>query len=90
MSALALTQEQLRAALGVKEIVVLSKDDDVRASIESARYGSELWRWFLLAAIIALVVEMLLYRGGAADTTAHAGKVRSRAFGRKSQQVVGS
>lgn len=74
MSASALTQEQLRAALGVQEIVVLSKEDDVRASIESARYGAELWRWFLLAAIIAMLVEMLLYRSAAGEATSLDGK----------------
>ncbi|MEK7729707.1 MAG: VWA domain-containing protein, partial [candidate division KSB1 bacterium] len=65
ISAGPLAQEKLAAALGVKEVVALPKDGEVRASIENARYGSELWRWFLLAAIIAMMIEMLLYRGAA-------------------------
>jgi hypothetical protein len=74
MSANVVEQEKLAATLGVKEIVELSKDGDVRASIESARYGSELWRWFLLAAIIAMIVEMLLSRSSVAETPALDGK----------------
>lgn len=90
MSADALAQEKLAAALGVKEIVELPQDGDVRASIESARYGSELWRWFLLTAIIAMIIEMLLARSSAAETAALDGKVRSSAFRRKPHQTVGS
>ncbi len=74
MSANIVAQEKLAAALGVKEIVELPKDGDLRASIESARYGSELWRWFLLAAIIAMIVEMLLARSSVAQTPALDGK----------------
>ncbi len=79
MSAPALTQEQLAAALGVKEFIELPKDGDLRASIENARYGSELWRWFLLAAIIAMIVEMLLYRGRATETSSLDGKTSGTA-----------
>lgn len=74
MSTPVLQPEQLSAALGVKEIVELAKGADLRASIESARYGSELWRWFLLAAIITMIIEMLLARSSAAETSARDGK----------------
>ncbi len=90
MSAPVLTPEQLSSALGVKEMVELAKDADLRASIANARYGSELWRWFLLAAIIAMIVEMLLARSSVAETPALDGNVRSSAFRRTPQQTIGS
>ncbi len=89
MSASVLAQEKLAAALGVKEVVELSKDGDLRASIESARYGSELWRWFLLAAIIAMIVEMLLYRGSATETSSRDDKNSGAATRARATTFVG-
>ncbi|NUO80067.1 BatA domain-containing protein [candidate division KSB1 bacterium] len=88
MNASPAAPEKLAAALGVKEIVELPQTGDLRASIESARYGSELWRWFLLAAIIAMIVEMLLYRGSAAEASASTNKTASTATHARSTAPV--
>jgi hypothetical protein len=63
-----LPEEVLAAGSGVATLVELPANGDLRAGIQQARYGSELWHLFLIAAIIAMVVEMLLYRGSATNS----------------------
>jgi hypothetical protein len=66
LNAAQLSGEQLASASGTAALEELSATEDLRAGIQQARYGSELWQLFLIAAIIAMVIEMLLYRGSAA------------------------
>ncbi len=63
-----LSVEKLAAASGAMSLVELPAQQDLRASIQQARYGSELWPLFLLAAIIAMIIEMILYRGAATSS----------------------
>ena len=57
---------------------------EVRAGIQQARYGSELWHLFLIAAIIAMIIEMMLYRGSAASSNGAAGDAVQRVHTRAS------
>ncbi|MGH7496233.1 MAG: BatA domain-containing protein [bacterium] len=78
-----LSGERLAAGSGVAALEELPAKGDLRAGIQQARYGSELWRLFLMAAILAMVVEMLLYRSPAASSNGavvdSAQRVRTRA-----------
>lgn len=69
-----IAEETLAAAAGLSSLAELSTEGDVRAQIEAARYGSELWQAFLIAALIAMVIEMLLYRSAAAGVASGKGK----------------
>ena len=62
-------EQTLAAASGASSLVTLSATGELRAEIEAARYGSELWRLFLIAALLAMIVEMLLYRSSARDSS---------------------
>lgn len=68
LNAAPLSGEQLASASGTAALEELSATEDLRAGIQQARYGSELWQLFLIAAIIAMVIEMLLSRGSAASS----------------------
>jgi hypothetical protein len=52
----------LETASGAASFTFLSSDVDILAAVRQARYGSELWPYFLIAAIIAMIVEMWLSR----------------------------
>ncbi|MDZ7266650.1 MAG: BatA domain-containing protein [candidate division KSB1 bacterium] len=65
-----LAETALAAAAGVSAFAPLSGEGRVREQIQAARYGSELWQIFLLAALLAMIVEMLLYRSRAEAGTA--------------------
>jgi hypothetical protein len=62
---------------------------DLRASIEAARYGSELWRVFLIAAIVAMIIEMLLARAGKPDAEKTNGKLSGWRMRRRAGETVG-
>ena len=41
-------------------IEVIAMDDDILAEIKQARIGVELWRFFLYATILLLILEMII------------------------------
>ena len=46
---------------GIKsKIISVSADEDIRSIIKETRYGSELWRLFLILALAAAIVEMII------------------------------
>jgi len=56
-----LPDQALQAAIG-GAVAFISPEVDIVEAVRQARYGSELWQYFLVAAIIALLVEMWLSR----------------------------
>jgi hypothetical protein len=52
----------LEAASGAASLTFVSPEVDVLAAVRQTRYGSELWKYFLAAAIMAMLVEMWLSR----------------------------
>jgi len=56
-----LSDEALQAAIG-GAVAFISPEVDIVEAVRRARYGSELWQYFLIAAIIAMLVEMWLSR----------------------------
>jgi hypothetical protein len=61
-----LADETLRAAMG-GAVAFISPEADIVEAVRQARFGSELWPYFLAAAIIAMLVEMWLSRSGQAS-----------------------
>ena len=58
-------QSQVRDFKDIKEftsgnIEVISMEDDILAEIKQARIGVELWRYFLYATILLLILEMII------------------------------
>ena len=56
---------QVRDFKDIKEftsgnIEVISMEDDILAEIKQARIGVELWRYFLYATILLLILEMII------------------------------
>jgi hypothetical protein len=47
----------------------IEKDEDPLQLILQARFGSELWRYFLLAAILVALVEMTIARSAKKELT---------------------
>lgn len=45
----------------------ISPDDNFSAAIYQSRFGSELWRYFLIAAMLLAVIEMLISRSAKKD-----------------------
>lgn len=70
LSTAPLAASALAAAAGVSTLAPLSGEGEVREQITAARYGSELWQIFLIAALLAMIVEMLLYRSSVTAGTA--------------------
>lgn len=62
-----LSETALQAALG-GAVAFISPEVDIVDAVRQARYGSELWQYFLAAAIIAMLVEMWLSRSGQVST----------------------
>ncbi len=55
---------------------LLERTGNLQNTIYSQRFGKELWKYFAVAALILLIVEMLLYREkGEEEVAAHASKV---------------
>ena len=58
-------QSQVRDFKDIKEfttgnIEVISMEDDILSEIKQARIGVELWRYFLYATILLLILEMII------------------------------
>jgi hypothetical protein len=47
--------------------ISIEKDNDISEKILQARFGSELWRYFLLVAIILALIEMAIARNTKKD-----------------------
>jgi hypothetical protein len=47
-------------------VAFISPEADIVEAVRQARFGSELWPYFLAAAIIVMLVEMWLSRSGRA------------------------
>jgi hypothetical protein len=56
-----LPDQALQSAVG-GAVAFISPEVDIIEAVRQARYGSELWQYFLVAAIIAMLVEMWLSR----------------------------
>jgi hypothetical protein len=63
-----LADQDWKSAMGGNSVAFISPEVDVLAAVRQARFGSELWPYFLIAAIIAMIVEMWLSRSGRAST----------------------
>ncbi|MDZ7290397.1 MAG: BatA and WFA domain-containing protein [candidate division KSB1 bacterium] len=57
-----LSDQAFKTAMGTDAVVLISPEADLVTAVRQARYGSELWRYFLVAAIIAMLTEMWLSR----------------------------
>ena len=44
----------------IGNIEVISMEDDILSKIKQARIGVELWRYFLYATILLLILEMIV------------------------------
>ncbi len=60
-----LSDAALQTAIG-GAVAFISPEVDIVEAVRRARYGSELWQYFLVAAIIAMLVEMWLSRSSGA------------------------
>ena len=40
----------------------ISENEDISALVHARRFGRELWKYFVIAALVLLVVEMIIYR----------------------------
>lgn len=61
-----LGDQDWKSAIGGASVAFISPEVDVLAAVRQARFGSELWPYFLIAAIIAMIVEMWLSRSTSA------------------------
>lgn len=59
-----LEESALLAAFPAGRAKILRAGDDLAARVREARYGRELWPWFVIAALILLVAEMVIGRIG--------------------------
>lgn len=57
-------EEQYARALGIESVRQLEPDAELAGMIATFRYGRELWQIFLWIAVVLVVAEMLLSRGG--------------------------
>jgi hypothetical protein len=55
-------REDFFRALGVAQLSTLARDADLRVSITEARFGVELWKYFVALAILCALIEMLVAR----------------------------
>jgi hypothetical protein len=62
------SESALQSALG-GAVAFISPEVDIVEAVRQARYGSELWQYFLVAAIIAMLVEMWLSRSASSTKT---------------------
>jgi hypothetical protein len=60
-SAEIITSEEMAELLGI-DVRTITPGSDMKTSIKEARFGRELWREFLLAVLILLIIESLLGR----------------------------
>jgi Mg-chelatase subunit ChlD len=72
-----LADQDWKSALGGNSVAFISPDVDILAAVRQARFGSELWLYFVVAAIIAMIVEMWLSRS-AGQSQMGVGKSASR------------
>ena len=45
------------------DVVFVEPDEDLASVVAQHRYGSELWRYFLFAALICVAAELILMAG---------------------------
>jgi hypothetical protein len=58
-SAETITPEEIAGILGI-DVKTITPGSDMKTSIKEARFGRELWKEFLLAALILLIIESLI------------------------------
>ncbi len=51
------------AKLGMTRVATLGRNDDIAVSVTQGRFGMELWKYCVLAAILCALLEMLVARG---------------------------
>lgn len=56
------TDERFRDIVGDENVTYIDRTDNIINSVITARFGRELWKYFLLAALILLIIEMLIAR----------------------------
>lgn len=57
-----LAKETFQQIYGENSVVALPSEEPMQASLQSWRYGSELWQLFLILVLLGLLAEMLLFR----------------------------
>jgi hypothetical protein len=57
-----LQKETFQQLVGEKNVIMLSTNEPMHASLQAWRYGQELWQFFLWLALLGLLAEMLLFR----------------------------
>lgn len=57
-----LQKETFQQLVGEKNVIMLSANEPMQASLQAWRYGQELWQFFLWLALLGLIAEMLLFR----------------------------
>jgi len=53
--------DQFRQITGPANVHEIQASDDIENIVTSSRYGQELWKIFLIIALVLLIIEMLLY-----------------------------
>lgn len=56
--------DQMKTALGADELRTLPENEDVSELLAGFRFGRELWPLFVWAAVLLMMAEMILARGG--------------------------
>ncbi len=56
-----LALEKLSSIIGGKSLTQIEVDDNLEVMVSQARFGNELWKIFLLIALILMLIEMWLY-----------------------------
>ena len=54
--------DELKKILGSENVFIIDVTDNLEKIVEELRYGQELWKLFIFAALLLLIFEMLLHR----------------------------
>lgn len=54
--------KKVEEALQVEQAYVITDNAETAEILTQSRFGRELWKWFMVAALILIVLEMLLFR----------------------------
>lgn len=57
-------QEELNRILGESAFFLVPNNKGIVTAVQTSRYGQELWRYFVAASLLMLMIEMLLSRSG--------------------------
>lgn len=60
---------EMEKTLQVEHAYVIEESSEIAEILTQSRFGRELWKWFMIAALIMLILEMLLFREKAKSTS---------------------